>query len=170
MGSMRFALLASTIAVGGLCLLLGREVDALRSARPRGSERPRAARRGSSVWRWVLAACPLVATLLDFRLDVPCAWFSIDAEAEPQDVEVVVPLDPGRRNACTAERGVRGPLAEDEVADVFLDQARPMPLELAQERLHEVRRGNRQVGFSPFAFSYRPMTIIVPLGHGAPVA
>jgi len=102
-----------------------------------------------------MAACPLVTSLAEYRIDVPCAWFPIDGSAPAEDREWVM----SARGASTRGPppcGVRGPLSEEDVIGALRASVQGTYEEL-QQRIDESRA---RVPRGIFGSLYKPMTLL----------
>lgn len=124
------------------------------------------ARAGAAFGIPVLAGVPLVSSLLEFSIGVPCAWFLVEP-VEQADTEFSLRLSqPSEvRNPVN---GVSGPLTSEEIADIAASQCRGMDWMLAGHGMRSVKeqeqgyRGPFGAGYAPFFLAMTAKEVEAP--------
>ena len=120
-----------------------------------------AASEGSKFGIPVFAGVPLVTSLSDFSIGVPCCWFHLGPTSpEKNDYEFLIPLSV-QASMSTLDPSISGPLTREQIIDVVKSQSREILWEEAVVGMRTIRKSGRQYAASPFAMGYRPFFLVV---------
>lgn len=121
------------------------------------------ARAGAGLGIPVLAGVPLVSSLLQFSIGVPCAWFLIEP-VEKADTEFNLRLSQPRE-VKNLVNGVSWPLTPEEIADIAASRCREMDWMLAAEGMRSVKE--QEQGYrGPFGVGYTPFFLVMTAKEG----
>jgi len=111
----------------------------------------------------VLAGVPLVTSLSDFSIGVPCSWFHLKPGSLKQnDFEFLIPIS-GQVHIQNFEPLISGPLARIQINDLIESETREMSWSKAIEGIRAIRASGH-IFVSPFFIAgYRPFFMVVLL-------
>lgn len=109
----------------------------------------------------VLAAVPVVSSILDVTLEAPCQWFHLTPSAqEIHDVELTLTPD-GALNDQVIPDAVTGPLNAEELVTIVRETTRPVTWDEGIRNLRKIRSStNVKRGTFPFFGGYKPFNIM----------
>lgn len=111
----------------------------------------------------VLAAVPVVSSILDTTLDAPCQWYRLAPDSQDvSDIELTLASD-GVFNNTIVPDIVTGPLKAEDLVAIVHEAARPVTWDVGIQNLREIRsstKAERGTGKFPYFGGYKPFNIM----------
>ena len=123
------------------------------------------ARAGAEFGIPVLAGVPLVNSLSDFSLGVPCSWFHLAPTSQGvADSEFLLSVSE-QSPMSTSQEGISGPLTPKDIVEIAESQCHQLDWMDAAEGMRCVKRAEGAYA-GPFGAGYRPFFLVMPSSHG----
>jgi hypothetical protein len=101
----------------------------------------------------VFAAFPRVRSVFEFSEEVEFLWYVICGDENQCDVEIDVDMN----IADQCPTSLEGPIRDQDVCRLIVQESRPVLWDRAVESINHVRRQEAERGFWPMGRGYKPV-------------